>query len=224
MTDPIVGPVIDPLADIRADLRDLVDRLRTAGVPVKLLASIERKCMRTPRRQTGRLDRRTNRQNRWILILDHPDYSTERDALLVRLRLLLDVLGMQDSPQVDRDFVTALARKYFEDTGAGESTRDPLTDEPLSYPELVEDIVNNPKHGYSRFHIGHQDPRFQPKHNPGNVRWQSKKSNDFQGTMDIRVARIAYRIDQYLRNNDPQLLEEARKALAALNLRIENPE
>ncbi|MFI5181432.1 MAG: hypothetical protein ACHQPI_08590 [Thermoanaerobaculia bacterium] len=126
------------------------------------------------------------------------------------------MLGMQNAPRVDTEFRATITRKYFPDAVTEGVTTDPLTDESLDYSELVEDIVGAPRHGYSKFHIGHQDPRSQPKHLPGNIRWQLKTSNDFQGTMDIRVARIAYRIDQFTRNRNPGLFEEAYLALIEL--------
>ena len=206
----------DPVRELRNDLGQLFQHLRSAGVPPKLMASIERKCLNTPRRQTGRVDRRTNRQNRWTLAPDHPDYSTELDARLVQLRLLLDMVGMRNGPQIDMEFASALSRKYFGSAIALEPTTDPLTDEVLGYTELRRDVVEDPKHGYSRFHIGHQDPKTHPKHRPDNVRWQLKTSNDFQGTMAIRVARIAFHIDQFTRTQEPRLIEEATAALEEL--------
>lgn len=201
---------------LRDDMDELIKEFRSAGVPIKLLASITRKCLRTPRRQTGRVDRRTNREPRWKIALDHPDYSSEMDAHLVMLRLLLDSVRMRNAPAVNQELVAAISSKYFGKAPPNEVTRDPVTDEELDWNELVDDVVEKPKHGYSRFHIGHQDPRTQPKHLPQNIRWQLKASNDFQDGMDIRVARIAYSIDQLTRTGDPHLVEEITQAFALL--------
>lgn len=205
----------DSLSQLRADKKELLRRLKAAGVSTKLLSSIERKCLRTPRRQTGRQDRRTNREPRWRLKCDHPDYCSEENGHLVELRLLLDMLNMRNAPEADRSFLNELASKYLTSAPV-QPTTDPLTDEVLDYGELVADIVDKPKHGYSKFHIGHQEPKLSPKHLPGNVRWQLKASNDFQGSMNIRVARIAFRIDQFTTRRDPELLREATRELEEL--------
>ena len=207
---------MDGAGAIRHDVKRLEGTLRKAGVPSKLLASIHRKCLRTPRRQTGRPDRRTNREPRWALSPDHPDYASDSNARLVYLKLLLDMLGMQNAPLIDQALATELRGRYLAETTNDTLGVDPLTDEPLNYLDLIEDVVGRPKHGYSKFHIGHQDPKLQPKHVPSNIRWQLKASNDFQGTMDIRVARIAYLTDQFTRTGDSRLIDAAQRALACL--------
>jgi hypothetical protein len=206
----------DPLCELRDAKKELLLRLKAAGVSPKLLSSIGRKCLLTPRRQTGRPDRRTNREQRWKLAVDHPDYCSEENAHLVELRLLLDMLNMRNAPDIDRSFVNELSAKYLTSLPV-QPTKDPLTNEVLDYTELVADIVDKPKHGYSKFHIGHQEPKLSPKHLPGNVRWQLKASNDFQGSMNIRVARIAFRIDQFTITRDPELLREATRELEELS-------
>ena len=204
------------LDSVRVDLRRLVVALRAAQVPPVLIESIRRKCLLTPRRQTGRVDRRTNREPRWNVAEDHPDYSTEMGARLVFLRLLLDLLRMSDAPRTDRGLVDELSIRLLGSPLSDDPLRDPVTDEVLSYSELIRDVVEKPKHGYSKFHIGHQDPQSHPKHDPENVRWQLKSSNDFQGTMDVRVARLAFRIDELARNPQARTLDEVREGLAQL--------
>lgn len=206
----------DPVADLKRELKGLMKQLVLAGVPSALITSIDRKCLRTPRRQTGRLDRRTNREPRWRVAADHPDFGTELDAHLIRLSLFIGLIRMANAPKIDESDVNDMSVKYFGHPISREVTTDPVSDEPLDYLELVSDVVTAPRHGYSRFHIGHQDPRTQPKHLPANVRWQFKASNDFQGTMDVRVARIAYRIDEYTRTGNTALLDEAGDALEQL--------
>ena len=195
------------LDKIANDERELVALMKKVGVPGKLLASIRRKCLLTPRRQTGRVDRRTNRHPRWKVARDHPDYAPEPEAHLVFLKLCLTLLRMTNAPAVDSELPETLSARYFNGAIPPEIV-DPLTDEPLDYREMIKDVVTKPKHGYSKFHIGHQDPRFHPKHNAQNIRWQLKSSNDFQGTMDIRVARIAYRIDRLTRAPDGELASD----------------
>src|SRR5262245_23824710 len=113
------------LERVRAAIQRLAAALRAAGVPPALIESVRRKCLRTPRRQTGRPDRRTNREPRWQLASDHPDYSTEIDAHLIFLRLLLDMLRMLDAPRIDPSLVgeDVIGLLHSE-----------LTDEPLRDP------------------------------------------------------------------------------------------
>jgi len=117
---------------------------------------------------------------------------------------------------MDTALANDLSIKYFGHPMTKRVTVDPLTDESIDYAELIADVVTSPQHGYSRFHIGHHKPSQQPKHLPGNVRWQFKASNDFQSTMDVRVARIAYRINEYVDTGQESLLEEALDALDTL--------
>jgi hypothetical protein len=210
------NPVQD-LTALKHDLAKLISEMKSAGIPVKLIASIDRKCLLTPRRQTGRIDRRTNRNPRWSITLDHPDYAPERGAHLVRLRLFLEMLQMANAPVVDQELMKSLSLTHLGVPLTPGPTKDPLTDEVLDFTELVNDVVHKPKHGYSKFHIGHQDPRFHPKHLHQNVHWQFKASNDFQTTMDIRVARIAYEIDRFTRTGDKQLFDRAMEELALLS-------
>jgi hypothetical protein len=211
-SDPILA-----LPALKIDLGKLVVAMKAAGVPVKLIASIDRKCLLTPRRQTGRIDRRTNRNPRWSIAPDHPDYAPEHGAHLVRLRLFLEMLQMVNAPVVDEELMKTLSLTHLGSPLPTGPTKDPLTDEPLDFIDLVNDVVHKPKHGYSKFHIGHQDPRFHPKHLHQNVHWQFKTSNDFQTTMDIRVARIAYEIDRFTRTSDKQLFDRAMEELALLS-------
>lgn len=211
------------LDDLRKDLSELEERMKKV-VPGKLVASIDRKCLLTPRRQTGRLDRRTNREPRWKISADHPDYASQVDANLVRLRLFIGMLLMRNAPAIDRAYLEGLSQKYFGAALPDTCTRDPLTDEELDFKDLVDDVVDNPKHGYSQYHIGHQDPRFHPKHIHKNVRWQKKASNDFQTTMDIRVARIASKVDQFTRTKDKALFETAMKELRELGQLLDVPD
>lgn len=201
--------------ELREDVRLLVSAMKEAGVPAKLIESIRRKCLKSPRRQTGRVDRRTNRQLRWNLAEDHPDFSTQVDSHLVFLRLLLDVLRMRGSPRVE-DLPNELSVKHFGSSLPDETAADPLTDEVFVYADILDDVVTNPTHGYSRFHIGHQDPGVQPKHTPTNIRWQLKESNDFQGTMHVRVARLALAINNLMENPHQGAVEEIVDGLAAL--------
>jgi hypothetical protein len=65
---------------------------------------------------------------------DHPDFSSEENAHLVELRLLLDLLNMRNAPEIDRSFLNDLANKYLSSLPVHPTT-DPLTDEVLDYRE-----------------------------------------------------------------------------------------
>jgi hypothetical protein len=201
---------------LKADIKKLVKVVKSAGVPTKLIGSIKTKCLRTPRRQTGRIERRTNRHPRWSIAPDHPDYAPEVEAHLVLLRLLVEMLLMENAPIVDRELLKTLFKTYLGVALPEGPIKDPVTDEVFDFRELVNDVAHKPQHGYSKFHIGHQDPRFHPKHLHLNVRWQLKSSNDFQKTMDSRVARIAYMIDCYTRTRQQELFDNAVAELSVL--------
>ena len=194
------------ILELRSDLSRLRLAMRNAGTPSKLLTAISTKSLRTPRRQTGRIEHRTNRDPRWEVDPIHRDYSSEMDAHLVLLRLWIDTLFMKNAPHVDPDLIRELSLKYFPNDEPPSETKDPVTDEVLDWDQLKFEVVDNPTHGYSRFHIGHLDPHAVPKHRPDNVRWQLKESNDFQDGMDVRVARIAYLINRLVRGGDARLI------------------
>lgn len=65
---------------------------------------------------------------------------------------------------------------------------DPLTREPMSYRDFLQDYVHR-RHGKSRFQLGHMDPTRRPKHVPENVCWQYDNSNFFQGEQTLVQAR-----------------------------------
>lgn len=206
----------DELSRVLADRRLIVAAMQSQGVPRQLLESISRKCLRTPRRQTGRVDYRTNRESRWRVVPDHPDYASEAEANRILLRLLVDALYMRNAPSVDTQLLNDVWERNFPSIPRAPETSDPITDEALDWNELVADIVDRPVHGYSLFHIGHQNPKLRPKHRADNIRWQLKPSNDFQGGMVAPVARIAYRLNQLTEDPDASLLDDVMRALEQL--------
>jgi hypothetical protein len=123
---------------------------------------------------------------------------------------------MEQAPEVDAELLKTLARTHLGTELPLGPIKDPVTDEIFNFLELANDVAHRPQHGYSKFHIGHQDPRFHPKHLHSNVRWQLKSSNDFQKTMDSRVARIAYMIDCFTRTGQQELFDKAMTELSAL--------
>ena len=63
--------------------------------------------------------------------------------------------------------------------------------ERFNFQDLIAEGLN-PVHGYSSFHIGHEDPSIQPKHKPTNISWRTARSNLIQGNMTLRESRIYF--------------------------------
>ena len=176
------------LTEVRGDLKDLKRGLRDMGVPSRLVTAVETRALRSGRRQTGR--HQSNRQSRWRLLPNDPQYGTELDSKIVLVKLLSQILEFQDAP-LPTDEVDMLARKYLERTPIAGQYRDPLTREHLSYSRMVSENAN-PRRGISSFHIGHDDPSAQARHIPANVNWRSARSNLIQGDLTLREARTRF--------------------------------
>ena len=175
------------LAVINEHRRIVKRALRVAGVPDKLVTSIETRALRSARRQTGAFQ--SNRQSRWQLQPEDPQYGTEIDCKVILLRLFGMMLAFDDPPEVDPVVRSLLERCYMGRTLEGASYRDDLLLERMDYGHFVDE-AENPRHGVSNFHIGHIDPTIHPKHIPENITWRSHRSNLIQGDMTLRMARI----------------------------------
>ncbi len=179
--------VPEDLATIKNDLRTVKKALRDAGVPNKLVQSIETRALRSARRQTG--IHQTNRQSRWRLAPGNPQYGTEADCKIILLRLIGMMLAFDNPPKIDTSVRELLERCYIGQEIISASYRDDLLLERMDYRRLVNE-AENPKHGKSNFHIGHIDPTIHPRHIPANITWRSQRSNLIQGDMTLRMARI----------------------------------
>jgi hypothetical protein len=174
------------LDQVRADLKAAKAALRDAGVPPKLITSIETKALRTGRKQTG--EHATNRQSRWTINPANPQYATELNSRVIFIILCAMMFEFDHAPPL-----TAQARTLFESylgkqIAAG-LYQDALLLEKLDYNDLRDDALA-PQHGYGVYHIGHQDPTLIPRHVPENVAWRTSRSNLIQGNMTLREARI----------------------------------
>ena len=175
------------LDEIKADLRRVRKAFREAGIEKKLLTSISTRANRSGRRQTG--EHQTNRQSRWTLATDNPQYGTEVDCKLIELRLIGSLLAFSNPPAVDADTVTLIAERYLGAEPVSSTYRDSLLLEAFDFEAVVAEATN-PTHGMSKIHLGHEDPTIQPKHVPDNIAWRTQRSNLIQGDMTLREARI----------------------------------
>lgn len=181
------------LEQVNLDLPRLKRVLLANGFGRRLVASIETRALRSGRRLTGVF--RSNRHSRWELIFNHPDhgtdpqYGTEEDCKQILIILLLGTLEFRNAPIVTNPVISELSERYLGRALIPGSYRDSLLLEYLDF-EILRSESENPVHGRSSFHIGHQDPNAIPKHSPNNVAWRTLRSNLIQGDMTLREARI----------------------------------
>ncbi|WP_143296807.1 hypothetical protein [Burkholderia pseudomallei] len=150
--------------------------------------SIETRALRSGRRQTGEFQ--SNRQSRWRLNPADPQYGSEEDCKVILIILFAQLLLFRNAPRLnDPVVVQILERDYLNHPIEVGSYRDALLLDHLDYQSFLDEI-ENPRHGHSEFHIGHQDPTLVPKHTPGNIYWRTYRSNLIQGNMTLRQARI----------------------------------
>ena len=169
------------LIRINKDLKIIKKQLRKVDVPNKAIQSIGTRALRSGRRLTGEF--RSNRNSRWLLSYNDPQYGTEIHCKLIFIKLLGRLM------QFDRAPITTDTIKCFGVYLNFETLpyKDPLTKEVLSYEQFIDETIN-PKHGHSSFHMGHLNPQLQPKHLFKNVDWMTKRSNLIQGDMTIKEA------------------------------------
>jgi hypothetical protein len=173
------------IAALDSDLKAAKQGLRAAGVPGKLLGAIETRALKSGRRQTGEF--RSNRDPRWKLKRQDPQYGTEANCKLILLRLYSTLLEFDGAPTVDVATKAVLERRLGRSLNPN-SFRDELTLEKLSYADVVAEVLN-PTPGISAVHIGHRDAARKPRHVPDNVEWRTERSNLIQGNLTLREAR-----------------------------------
>ncbi len=176
------------IAEVRDDIKRLKRGFKEIGVAAGLVTAVERRALRSGRSQTGEF--KSNRQSRWRLQPNDPQYGTEIDSKIILVKLLCQILEFQEAP-IPSDAIQAIAHKYLKRTPRQGQYRDPLTRERLSYRQMVAEY-QDPRQGMSNFHIGHEDPTVQPKHTPSNVSWRSARSNLIQGDLTLREARTKF--------------------------------
>jgi hypothetical protein len=175
------------------DIKKLKRILKQYGFPKKLISAIETRALRSGRRQTGVF--KSNRQSRWTLIHDHPEhgtdpqYGSEEDCKTIFLILLLSTLEFKNAPHINEQVVKELSVRYLGKQIEPNTYKDSLLLEFLDFQALRAE-AEDPTHGRSEFHIGHENPQRVPKHVPENVAWRTLRSNLIQGDMTLREARI----------------------------------
>jgi len=186
-------PPRQTVEQLNQDLRALKRILRENDFPPNLISAIETRALRSGRRQTGIF--RSNRDSRWSLIHDHPDhgtdpqYGTEADCKTILIILLLTTLEFKNAPVIGHGNIEEFSQRYLERSLVPGSYRDSLLLEYMDFLVLRAE-ADNPTHGKSEFHLGHEDPTRVPKHVPENVAWRTLRSNLIQGDMTLRDARI----------------------------------
>ena len=157
-------------------------------LPHRLISGCQTRALRSGRRQTGPYQ--TNRQSRWRLSPDDPQFASEEDAKLVLVKLYCQLFTFTGAPEAPQQIKLA-ASKHFGMDVTPNKYRDPLTRERLSFHEFIEEL-EFPTHGHSQFHIGHLDPTLTPRHFATNIDWRSMRSNLIQGNLTIPQARTKF--------------------------------
>lgn len=133
---------------------------------------------RTPRRQTGKY--KTNRQSRWKLSKDHPDYTAADQIPRIEAKLFAMALEFDGAPTLPADVKAAATTVLGHEVSAG-TYRCPISGRPLSFTEIVKE-AKAPQHGRSAFHVGHVKPKAKGGDNtPENTYWTSDLGNRIQG-------------------------------------------
>ena len=178
----------DDLAEVERDLREIKAGLRQAGVPSRLLDAIATRALRSQRRQTGQFQ--SNRASRWRLEPADPQYGTEIDCKIILIRLYGMMMEFRNAPLLSEETKSLLTRYLGKEPEAG-AYRDPLTRESLDYAQMKAQ-VEDPTHGVSDFHLGHDNPQTTPKHSAENISWRSSRSNLLQGDLTLPQARAKF--------------------------------
>jgi hypothetical protein len=181
--DIMIYPDLD---QVRRDFKAAKAAARAAGMPPKLVNSIETKALRTARKTTG--VHATNRQSRWIVDTANPQYATEYDSRIIFIILCAMIFEFENAPALPAAD-QALFESYLGKNIVASTYQDALLLEKLDYIKL-RDAALAPQHGYGIYHIGHQDPTLTPRHKPSNIAWRTSRSNLIQGNMTLRQSRI----------------------------------
>jgi hypothetical protein len=126
---------------INSDLRRLKKTLKEHGYPNKLISAIETRALRSGRKQTGVF--KSNRQSRWALVHDHPEYGTdpqygtEKDCKTILIRLLLQTLEFVSAPRIKDETISQLFAEYFGRKLDPDTYRDSLLLEHLDFADCA---------------------------------------------------------------------------------------
>lgn len=144
----------------------------------EIAKKIQLQVRRSPRRQTGIY--KTNRESRWKLAPDHPDYTALEDIPGVEAKLFSQILQFEGAPIPTPEVVEAATRILGKECKPN-AYRCPISGRPLSFNELLKG-AQNPSHGRSDFHVGHIRPKALGGSNTAdNTYWTSSLGNRIQG-------------------------------------------
>ena len=132
--------LVVPPSQLDADISAVRSGLRAAGVPSNLISGITRRATRSPRRQTGEF--LSNREPRWKLNPNDPQYATEDDCKVIELRLIGMMSEFVSAPLIDEQTRTVLARYIGHHPMPG-TYRDALTKESLDYNDFLDETLNS---------------------------------------------------------------------------------
>ena len=173
------------ISELKRDYRTLKRLLREFGIEEKVFKKIQTTARRSGRRQTGQY--KSNRESRWKLDPNDPQYGTEEECRLIELKLVAQLFEFKDAPDVPED-AKSIISKYLGYQPVKGAFRDALTKEQLSYTEFIEEVMN-PTPGKSKYHLGHEDPTISSKHISSNISWRTSRSNLIQGDLRLNEAR-----------------------------------
>ena len=145
----------------------------------RIFAKVALQVRRTARRQTGLY--KTNRENRWTLDPQHPDYTAKDQIPLIEAKLFAMALSFDDAPQDLPADVREAARIVLGKQVQAGSYHCPVSGLKMSFTQLEQQAAN-PVHGRSSFHVGHVRPRAMGGGNTAdNTYWTTDLGNRIQG-------------------------------------------
>jgi hypothetical protein len=97
-------PTPPPLADIETHFDAMGAVLRAAGVPGNVVGAIRTKALRTGRKVTGEFA--TNRDPRWSLDINHPQYGTEIDCKIIFVKLAAQIFCFDNAPSMPTELTS----------------------------------------------------------------------------------------------------------------------
>jgi hypothetical protein len=129
------------LAQTRIDFAAAKAALRAAGMPPKLVSSVETKPLRTGRKQTG--EHATNRQSRWAVNSANPQYATEHDCRVIFIVLCAMIFEFENAPDLP-PAAQLLFESYLRKEIRPGSFQDALLLEKLDYNKMRDDALAPP--------------------------------------------------------------------------------
>lgn len=144
----------------------------------EIYRKVQLQVRRTPRRQTGPY--KTNRESRWKLDTEHPDYTPPEEIPRIEAKLFGMALEFDDAPEPPPEVREAASTILGHAPQPG-SYRCPVSGRQMSFTEMYQES-QRPTHGRSAFHVGHVKPKARGGVNTAdNTYWTSDLGNRIQG-------------------------------------------